>query len=52
MVTPNMYHEKQVREMCGIHALNNLFQGKITFVLNYSVLTLELELELFQLLII
>lgn len=23
-----MYHERQIRELCALHALNNLFQGK------------------------
>ncbi|KAK9873350.1 hypothetical protein WA026_022155 [Henosepilachna vigintioctopunctata] len=26
-----IYHEKQVRELCALHALNNLFQCKNTF---------------------
>lgn len=25
------YHEKQVRELCALHALNNLFQDKDAF---------------------
>lgn len=25
----SVYHEKQVRELCALHALNNLFQDKI-----------------------
>lgn len=25
----NIYHEKQIRELCLVHALNNLFQSKI-----------------------
>lgn len=25
--TPKLYHERQVRELCAVHALNNLFQG-------------------------
>lgn len=27
----NIYHEKQVKELCALHALNNLFQVKGTF---------------------
>ncbi|XP_071035493.1 josephin-1 isoform X2 [Parasteatoda tepidariorum] len=27
----NIYHEKQVKEMCALHALNNLFQDKEAF---------------------
>lgn len=23
-----IYHERQIRELCALHALNNLFQGK------------------------
>lgn len=23
---PTIYHEKQVKELCALHALNNLFQ--------------------------
>lgn len=26
-----IYHEKQVRELCGLHALNNLFQQRDAF---------------------
>lgn len=25
---PVLYHERQVRELCAVHALNNLFQGE------------------------
>jgi hypothetical protein len=25
-LTVSIYHEKQVKEMCALHALNNLFQ--------------------------
>lgn len=24
----NVYHERQLRELCALHALNNLFQGE------------------------
>lgn len=27
----NIYHEKQSRELCALHALNNLFQQPHTF---------------------
>ncbi|KAG5882051.1 hypothetical protein JTB14_007713 [Gonioctena quinquepunctata] len=27
-----IYHEKQVRELCALHALNNLFQSKDAFI--------------------
>lgn len=27
----NIYHEKQVKELCALHALNNLFQDKNAF---------------------
>lgn len=27
MDSVNIYHERQIREMCALHALNNLFQG-------------------------
>lgn len=27
----DVYHEKQVRELCALHALNNLFQSKDAF---------------------
>lgn len=27
-VHPSIYHERQVRELCAVHALNNLFQGE------------------------
>lgn len=27
----DIYHEKQVRELCALHALNNLFQSKDAF---------------------
>lgn len=27
-----IYHEKQVRELCALHALNNLFQEKNAFL--------------------
>lgn len=27
----NVYHEKQVKELCALHALNNLFQSKEAF---------------------
>lgn len=31
-MNPNdIYHEKQVRELCALHALNNLFQSKDAF---------------------
>ena len=26
-----IYHERQVRELCALHALNNLFQDKTAF---------------------
>ena len=26
-----IYHEKQSRELCGLHALNNLFQSESAF---------------------
>ncbi|XP_072390295.1 josephin-like protein [Diabrotica undecimpunctata] len=29
--TTSLYHEKQIRELCALHALNNLFQSKGTF---------------------
>ncbi|XP_014663168.1 PREDICTED: josephin-1-like [Priapulus caudatus] len=29
--TFNIYHEKQVKELCALHALNNLFQEENTF---------------------
>ncbi|XP_028129243.1 josephin-like protein [Diabrotica virgifera virgifera] len=29
--TTSIYHEKQIRELCALHALNNLFQAKGTF---------------------
>lgn len=29
-----VYHEKQVRELCALHALNNLFQEKGAFSKN------------------
>lgn len=28
MSNVQIYHEKQVRELCALHALNNLFQGR------------------------
>ncbi|CAH0406691.1 unnamed protein product [Chilo suppressalis] len=28
---PTIYHEKQVKELCALHALNNLFQTRGTF---------------------
>lgn len=35
-LSPNMgahgnaiYHERQIRELCALHALNNLFQGNL-----------------------
>ncbi|XP_066146105.1 josephin-2-like isoform X2 [Euwallacea fornicatus] len=30
--TISIYHEKQVRELCALHALNNLFQDKNAFL--------------------
>lgn len=27
----DLYHEKQVKELCALHALNNLFQDKKAF---------------------
>lgn len=27
MPTSSVYHEKQARQLCALHALNNLFQG-------------------------
>ena len=27
----DIYHEKQSRELCALHALNNLFQSKDAF---------------------
>ena len=27
----NIYHEKQSRELCALHALNNLFQSETAF---------------------
>lgn len=26
-----IYHERQIRELCALHALNNLFQGNFVF---------------------
>lgn len=26
-----MYHERQIRELCALHALNNLFQGELCY---------------------
>lgn len=31
MCTVEIYHEKQIRELCALHALNNLFQSKDAF---------------------
>ncbi|CAH1154152.1 unnamed protein product [Phaedon cochleariae] len=31
MGSPEIYHEKQIRELCALHALNNLFQAKNAF---------------------
>lgn len=31
IISENIYHEKQVRELCALHALNNLFQNKDAF---------------------
>ncbi|XP_063360076.1 josephin-2 [Cydia amplana] len=31
---PTIYHEKQVKELCALHALNNLFQERGTFSKN------------------
>lgn len=31
MNSNEIYHEKQIRELCALHALNNLFQAKDTF---------------------
>ena len=28
---PEIYHERQVKEMCALHALNNLFQDGKAF---------------------
>ncbi|GBP66582.1 Josephin-1 [Eumeta japonica] len=28
---PSIYHEKQIKELCALHALNNLFQARGTF---------------------
>lgn len=28
MDNTTLYHERQVRELCAVHALNNLFQGE------------------------
>lgn len=30
-MAPSIYHERQIRELCALHCLNNLFQG-ITFL--------------------
>ncbi|CAG9095678.1 hypothetical protein JYU34_007089 [Plutella xylostella] len=30
-VKPTIYHEKQVKELCALHALNNLFQTESSF---------------------
>lgn len=27
-INSNIYHERQIRELCALHTLNNLFQGK------------------------
>ncbi|XP_069975377.1 josephin-like protein [Penaeus vannamei] len=26
VMTPDIYHEKQIKELCALHSLNNLFQ--------------------------
>lgn len=31
MTSNEIYHEKQVRELCALHALNNLFQARDAF---------------------
>lgn len=31
IVEPNIYHEKQIKELCALHALNNLFQERNSF---------------------
>ncbi|XP_056638843.1 josephin-like protein isoform X2 [Diorhabda sublineata] len=32
MTASGIYHEKQIRELCALHALNNLFQSKGAFL--------------------
>ncbi|KAJ8913849.1 hypothetical protein NQ315_003758 [Exocentrus adspersus] len=34
MTSRDIYHEKQVRELCALHALNNLFQSRDAFTKN------------------
>lgn len=29
-----IYHEKQIRQLCALHALNNLFQDNFAFTKN------------------
>lgn len=37
MGAPNIYHERQIRELCALHALNNLFQGN-TIGISFTLL--------------
>lgn len=30
-INSNVYHERQIRELCALHTLNNLFQGKTLY---------------------
>lgn len=46
----NVYHERQIRELCGLHALNNLFQGKnfVRFYKRVKKNTFSFGCSLFQ----
>ena len=46
---PSVYHEKQVRQMCALHVLNNLFQDPQAFTKAGTLFcaTLYLFLETF-----
>ena len=38
-LTPKVYHERQTRQLCALHTLNNLFQCKLVFQCTYFVVT-------------
>ena len=36
-LTPKVYHERQTRQLCALHTLNNLFQCKLVFQCKYAL---------------
>lgn len=47
----SIYHEKQVKELCALHALNNVFQERFFTKATLDELCVELVTKLFPFLI-